>query len=45
MTTPGPSRSVDETQHHVIGLVGGLSWQSTALYYQLINRSMQRLIS
>lgn len=31
-------------QEHVIGLVGGLSWQSTALYYRLVNEGMERAL-
>ena len=27
---------------HSIGLIGGLSWESTALYYQIINREVGR---
>jgi aspartate racemase len=25
-----------------IGMIGGMSWESTALYYQIVNREMQR---
>ena len=25
-----------------IGLIGGMSWESTSLYYQLINRGVAR---
>jgi aspartate racemase len=25
-----------------LGLIGGLSWSSTARYYELINRAVQR---
>jgi len=28
-------------QHRTIGLVGGMSWESTALYYRLLNEGMQ----
>jgi aspartate racemase len=28
-------------QHRVIGLIGGMSWESTALYYRLINEAMR----
>ncbi len=27
-----------------IGLIGGMSWESSALYYQIINREVQRIV-
>lgn len=31
-------------QHRAIGLVGGMSWESSALYYRLINQAMRRAL-
>jgi aspartate racemase len=31
-------------QHRVIGLIGGMSWESTALYYRLINEAMHEAL-
>jgi aspartate racemase len=32
-------------QHATIGLIGGMSWESSAEYYRIINREMQRRLS
>lgn len=35
------SASIKEDRMKVIGLIGGMSWESTATYYQIINRTIK----
>ena len=34
--------TLTHAQPRTIGLIGGMSWESTALYYQIINREVAR---
>lgn len=36
-----PSRPVVEKNQKIIGIIGGASWESTALYYKLINEAVR----
>jgi aspartate racemase len=41
---PGPGQDVGMTTEHppgLIGLIGGMSWESTALYYRLLNEGVR----
>jgi aspartate racemase len=40
MTTKANSR--EQRHMKTIGMIGGMSWESTAIYYQIINREVQR---
>jgi aspartate racemase len=39
MVTDGHARRDDQPMHR-IGLIGGMSWESSALYYQRLNQGI-----